>query len=117
MSAKKYNGWTNYETWCVHLWITNDPIADSNWGEVAQECWDDAASDGTFTREELARIRLADRLREDHIDRAGDCMTQWFKSSVFGDLLQASLSEVNWEEIARSFMQNVDKTGGEAATQ
>jgi hypothetical protein len=20
---KKYNGWTNWDTWCLHLWITN----------------------------------------------------------------------------------------------
>lgn len=22
--AKTYNGWTNYETWCVQLWLTGD---------------------------------------------------------------------------------------------
>jgi len=24
MSEKKYNGWTNRETWLVNLWLTND---------------------------------------------------------------------------------------------
>lgn len=22
--AKRYNGWANYETWCVHLWLSNE---------------------------------------------------------------------------------------------
>lgn len=21
MTHKDYNGWTNYETWCIHLWL------------------------------------------------------------------------------------------------
>lgn len=29
-----YNGWTNYETWNVALWIENDPF----WYGVAKEC-------------------------------------------------------------------------------
>jgi len=24
MTTKEYNGWTNYETWLVKLWIDND---------------------------------------------------------------------------------------------
>jgi len=24
MTTKTYNNWTNYETWCVNLWLTNE---------------------------------------------------------------------------------------------
>ena len=24
MTEEGYNGWENWETWCVHLWLTND---------------------------------------------------------------------------------------------
>ena len=30
MEDKKYNGWTNYETWLVNLWIDNDEAVQQN---------------------------------------------------------------------------------------
>ncbi|MGZ3638071.1 MAG: DUF7249 family protein [Ktedonobacterales bacterium] len=27
-----YNGWTNYATWNVHLWLTNDPQTEATYG-------------------------------------------------------------------------------------
>jgi hypothetical protein len=26
-----YNGWKNYETWLVHLWITSDEKTQAYW--------------------------------------------------------------------------------------
>ena len=31
---EKCNGWTNYETWCVHLWLTNDQGSE----QAARDC-------------------------------------------------------------------------------
>jgi len=38
ITDKGYNGWTNYETWNVSLWIQNDPGLYN----IAKECgtWD-----------------------------------------------------------------------------
>ena len=34
---KKYNGWTNYETWNVMLWINNDMVFYHQLKEIIQE--------------------------------------------------------------------------------
>ena len=53
---KRYNGWKNYETWNVALWIGNEEGSYNYWRERSQECWDNASADKNFTREENASI-------------------------------------------------------------
>src|SRR4051794_18704009 len=33
---ERYNGWANYETWCVHLWLTNEEESYRYWREEAR---------------------------------------------------------------------------------
>jgi hypothetical protein len=43
MAAEKgYNGWTNYETWLVALWIDNEQGTYGMRQELAQDAWDQA---------------------------------------------------------------------------
>jgi len=35
-AIKKYNGWTNYETWCVNLWLTNEASTEQEVRMLAQ---------------------------------------------------------------------------------
>ncbi len=50
MSAKEhgYNGWKNYETWSVKLWIDNDQGSEQYWNEVAQEVWEESAARDSY---------------------------------------------------------------------
>lgn len=98
MERKTYNGWTNYETWNVKLWIDNDQDSYNEWRDCARECLDVAEADETFTREDRAAFRLADLLKDRHEE---DMPTL---TGPYCDLLRAALSEVNWDEIARSMI-------------
>jgi hypothetical protein len=37
MADETYNGWTNYETFCVHLWLSNEEPSWRHWQAVARE--------------------------------------------------------------------------------
>lgn len=98
--AELYNGWANYETWNVALWMGED---GNYWAEIAQEVWDDAEADRSFTREERATLTLSDRLKDSHEENTPSV------TGVYADLLNAALSEVNWYEIAEHYIADVDK--------
>ena len=96
-----YNGWTNYETWCAKLWMDNDQGSYSYWLERTQDAWDDAEPTQVWTKQETARIRLEKELQDVH-----ECDRPEL-AGVFGDLLGAALSEVNWQEIAESMLSDM----------
>jgi len=104
MNRNEYNGWTNYETWCVNLWMSNDQGADEYSREQAQEAYNNAKAERSFTREERATLDLADQLKDFHEEFMPD-----LGASVFSDLLGAAMSEVNWYEIAAHLIEDVDK--------
>jgi hypothetical protein len=100
---EKYNGWTNYETWVVNLWMGNDEGSCSYWEEMAQEAYDRAEGDNTFTREEQATLDLSRLMQEEFEENCPEVTVMW------ADLLSSALSEVNWYEIAEGLMENVEK--------
>jgi hypothetical protein len=84
-----YQGWTNYETWLVALWLQND---------------------------EALYESAMDALRIDHEDDRPDVQLKDFveelaQEGIEGfqlDLINAALAEVNWSEIAQSFAEDLD---------
>lgn len=94
-----YNGWTNYETWAVNLWLDNDQGSYEYWHEIAQEYFEGANYDT-----ESAAWNMADMLKQSHEDMnpLGD------QASAYSDLLGAALSEVNWHEIARHYITDCE---------
>jgi len=105
-TEKTYNGWTNYETWNVALWIDNDHGSYSYWRGVMQEIYDDETDEDDSHTERIdeAAIMLADRLKDEINEGAPD-----LGASCYSDLLGAALSEVNWDEIARNWLDEIDE--------
>ena len=111
MPDTKYNGWTNYETWAVKLWLDNDQGSCEYWADAAQELYDKSNAGGTvksFTREENAAYDLSERLKEE-IGEPDSDVVKLPDNGLYLDLLNAALSEVNWHEIADAYITEVEK--------
>lgn len=100
MATEKYNGWTNYETWCVALHLDNEQGSYDYWRAIAQEAWEQAVPTNAWTRSEAARFELSDRLKDEHEESKPDV------SGVWADMLNAALAEVEWDEIANHYLQD-----------
>ena len=101
MEDEKYNGWTNYETWLVKLWMDNDQGSYNYWQEIAQEIYNEARADANFTKEECAQLALADQLKNEHEENAPTSTT-----GVYSDLMTGALGRVDWHEIARAVIDD-----------
>lgn len=103
---KSYNGWSNYETWCVHLWLSNDEGTYRHCRSLARGATNEAedssqVQNGIWTIEEATRFQLADALKEllNELNPVAD------QAAVFSDLMNSALSEVDWNEIADAFLE------------
>ena len=101
--AKTYNGWTNYETWCVALWLDSDCGTYNHYQQLAQHCFDDADIHEHLgiTKVEHAVYELSKRIKEE-VEEA-----QPEVQGLYADLLGAALSEVNWFEIASHYIDDI----------
>jgi len=107
---KTYNGWTNYETWNVNLWLDNDEGSQAYWQEAAQEVYNEAEAESYQTREQAAINTLAALIKEQIEESAQEMLDSANQSaSMFADLLGAAISEVNFYEIAEHYIEEVDK--------
>jgi len=87
---EKYNGWKNYETWLVNLWIDNDGAAE-HWRERAEEVRD--VSD------------LADEMQEFYTEQAEQVIPS---QGMFNDLFNSALREVSWYDIAKNYINELE---------
>lgn len=104
---KGYNGWSNYETWAVKLWIDNEQGSYQYWRDNTREAWENAKEDRRYsgqTQKEAATCSLSDMLKDEHEENAPEPKV----ASVYTDLLRAALSEVDWYEIASAMIEDED---------
>lgn len=84
-----YNGWSNYETWAMHLWLDNEQDSQERCLEIAQECMGN----------EHERYDVAHLLESEIEEVMPD-----LGASVWADLLNAAWSEIEWYEIADAYL-------------
>jgi hypothetical protein len=105
MAEERYNGWTNYATWNIALWLGNEEGSYSYWRERTQQAYDDAEAEGTFTRKEQAALDLSRQL-QDEIEEGNPLADQ---PSMYSDLLGSAISDCNWYEIAENWLEDVEE--------
>jgi hypothetical protein len=88
--CKEYNGWSNYQTWNVMLWLDND---QGSYYAIRDQA--EYYLENSFT-EESPKWRLADWLKnyvEDNNPLADN-------ANMFSDLLGHAIDSVSYDEIA-----------------
>lgn len=101
-----YNGWTNYETWVINLYMDNDQAQERFWSHEAKRAYSRATAGGAFTRAEAAAFALEDRIKDEHQTAAQQMLeAAKYEFGPLADLLNGALCDVNWREIAKSWIE------------
>lgn len=90
-----YNGWSNYETWVINLWLTNDSEGCDRLQSMARDCLTHLGNTSDAIWE------LAKRIEEDH----DECNPAGTIDGPFADLLNHALGMVDWREIAAAAIE------------
>ena len=104
----KINGWANYETATVSPWLTTDSAQYHHWREMAREQLRlaeenaKAKAEGQTPRK-IAIVALAKLIQQSVEEKAPERA-----ASLYADLLGAALSQVEWQEIAEDFFEDLE---------
>ena len=101
--SETYNGWTNYETWCVNLWMDNGQGSQKFFRDTARQIHAETGAYGTGLKlRRVATVRFAEWLQDYYSQE------NWPElSGVYEDLLRSAFDAVNWDEIARHYIEAV----------
>ncbi len=101
-----YQGYTNRATWTVGLMLMNDQGLYLFCHRLRHEACSEAEHcpqviDGTWTEPNAQRYLLADRLKK-FVDELNPIRN---RPSAFADLLSDALEDVNFDELAETFLE------------
>lgn len=105
MQDETYNGWKNYPTWAVNLWLSNEEaLYREAMGRVAAIATDAPntpnVAEGVWTVEQATRFDVANNFKE----WVTDDLAPDLGASFAADLLGYALGEVDWNEIADAWV-------------
>jgi hypothetical protein len=83
-----YNGWANYPTWCINMWLTNDSIL-----------YDALVSLVRRTSERTLYSALKEWVEE---------LLPDLGASFSADLLGWAVCQVDWDELAEHYMADLE---------
>ena len=108
MSDKSYNGWKNFETWVVNLWLTNEQHPYEYWMDRARQIYKHKAKTTQyFSKKEEAVYMIAEDLKDGHEQARDDMMDNLnMTASLWTDLLTHSLCDVDWRAIAQHVLDD-----------
>lgn len=89
--AEQYNGWSNYQTWAVALWLDNTESTYQLMQEAAQ-----SAADYDVPVDHLAAYI------EEFVEDGNPLANQ---ASMYSDLLVNIIARVDWREIAQHLLE------------
>jgi len=89
---KKYNGYNNYETWLVALWIDNDQGYQEDINSMSEQCTVDDIND------------LAISIKE-YVEMMPDVSKAIENGGMVADLVNSTLSDVDWYELSEMYIK------------
>jgi hypothetical protein len=104
---KGYNGWANYPTWAVNLWLSNEESLYNAAMEIAGRPVDLLGPESSYVYVEPAdrrrRAVVADRFHAYVLDLVQGTAT------LATDLVGYAVGQVDWYEIADAWLESVDE--------
>ena len=96
MNTHKYNGWTNYETFCVNAWY-------QDLSYLFEDHIEDLSDEHDNKQDVLSTIA---GWIEEHINEEVDLQVD-NRGGFVGDLMNAALTEVDWLDLADHYIDDV----------
>ena len=103
--SERYNGYSNYETWALCLWIDNEEGSQNYWSGIAAEIaanvlaeYDDEAEAKSAAVSDLA-VRMEGEFEEAMPEVDG----------FWSDVLTTALQRIDWREAAATRFDDAEK--------
>ena len=101
-----YNGWKNYPTWAVNLWLSNDePLYREALERTSDTIENPPHLSEYWDEEQTARYNVADMLKDWMEELCEDQIE--YGASMYTDLIGYALSQVEWDEVADAWIEQV----------
>ena len=99
-----YNGWSNYPTWAVNLWLSNDEGLYNEMTEAVRlVCERITEGDDLMSRDEIRRFEVAEGTKR----WVEDDLSPDLGAAFAADLLGYALGCVDWYEIANAWLDDL----------